>query len=148
MADDLTLVRGRHQIALGANVAYWDSYQQLNARSGGQFTFNGSLTGLGLADFLTGRLFRLEQGAPNILPMDQTYIGLYAQDAWRVTNRVTVNAGMRWEPYLRHERAERRDLHLQPRELPAGREEHRVPQRARRACSIRATRSTRAASRA
>ena len=100
VADDITLVRGRHQIALGANLAYWDSYQQLNARSGGQFTFNGSLTGLGLADFLAGRLFRLEQGAPNILPMDQTYVGLYAQDAWRLTDRITVNAGMRWEPYF------------------------------------------------
>jgi hypothetical protein len=100
VTDDLTVVRGSHQFGFGVNVAYWDSYQQLNARSGGQFTFNGSLTGLGLADFLTGRLFRLEQGAPNILPMDQTYIGVYAQDAWRVSDRVTVNAGVRWEPYF------------------------------------------------
>ena len=100
VSEDLTLVRGRHQVALGANVAYWKSYQELNARAGGQFTFNGGTTGLGLADFLTGNLFRLEQGAPGILPMDQTYIGLYAQDAWRVTDRVTVNGGLRWEPYF------------------------------------------------
>jgi hypothetical protein len=100
VADDVTIVRGSHQFGLGANVAYWDSYQQLNARSGGQFTINGSLTGLGLADFLSGRLFRLEQGAPNILPMDQTYIGLYAQDAWRISSRVTINGGLRWEPYF------------------------------------------------
>ena len=100
VADDLTVVKGRHQIGIGLNLAYWDSYQQLNARSGGQFTFNGSLTGLGLADFLAGRLFRLEQGAPNILPMDQTYVGVYAQDAWRATDRLTLNAGVRWEPYF------------------------------------------------
>ena len=100
VADDVTIVRGSHQIGLGANFAYWDSYQQLNARSGGQFTINGSLTGLGLADFLAGRLFRLEQGAPNILPMDQTYVGVYAQDAWRMSDRVTLNAGVRWEPYF------------------------------------------------
>ena len=27
------------------------------------------------------------------------YEGVYAEDAWRATSRVTVNAGIRWEPY-------------------------------------------------
>jgi hypothetical protein len=100
VADDLTLVRGRHQLAVGANFAYWTSETELNARSGGLWQFNGSQTGLGLADFLAGRMFRLEQGAPNVLPIDQTYIGLYAQDAWSATSRITVNAGVRWEPFF------------------------------------------------
>jgi hypothetical protein len=100
VADDLTLIRGRHQIAVGANFAYWTSDTELNARSGGLWQFNGSQTGLGLADFLAGRMFRLEQGAPNVLPIDQTYVGLYAQDAWSATSRVTVNAGVRWEPFM------------------------------------------------
>jgi len=100
VADDLTLVRGRHQMEFGGNLAYWTSESELNARSGGLWQFNGSQTGLGLADFLAGRMFRLEQGAPNVLPIDQTYLGLYAQDAWSATSRVTVNAGMRWEPFF------------------------------------------------
>lgn len=100
VTEDLTIVRGRHQYAVGVNAAYWDSYQELNARAGGQFTFNGGTTGLGLADFMTGRLFRLEQGAPGILPMDQTYLGVYAQDTWRLTDRVTINGGLRWEPFF------------------------------------------------
>jgi hypothetical protein len=45
-------------------------------------------------------LFRLEHGAPGILDMEQTYMGFYASDAWRVTNRVTVNGGLRWEPFF------------------------------------------------
>ena len=49
---------------------------------------------------MTGRLFRLEQSDPQILNIDQTYIGLYAQDAWRASDRVTVNMGVRWEPYF------------------------------------------------
>ena len=100
VAEDLTMVRGRHQLSFGANAAHWTSYQETNARSIGVFMFNGGATGSALADFLTGQLFRLEHAAPGILDMKQTYVGAYAQDAWRVSNRVTVNAGVRWEPFF------------------------------------------------
>ena len=100
VSDDLTVVKGRHQLTFGGNVAYWFSHQELNANSPGRFTFNGSATGLGLADFLTGQLFRLEQSDPQILEFDQTYIGAYAQDSWRLTDRLTANVGVRWEPYF------------------------------------------------
>ena len=100
VSDDLTIVRGRHQMTVGANVAYWNSHQELNARSPGSFSFNGNATGLGLADFMTGQLFRLEQSDPQILRLDQTYLGVYAQDSWRATDRVTANVGLRWEPFF------------------------------------------------
>jgi hypothetical protein len=32
--------------------------------------------------------------------MHYNYIGTYVQDAWRVTPRITVNAGLRWDPYF------------------------------------------------
>ena len=99
-SDDLTLVRGRHQIGVGATFSYWTSDQLINGRSVGNFTFNGSRTGLPLSDFLSGQLFRLEHGAPGLLPLDQTYIGLYAQDSWRLRDRITLNLGMRWEPFF------------------------------------------------
>jgi hypothetical protein len=47
-----------------------------------------------------GRVGRLEHGGPAILPMDQWYMGLYGQDTWRASSRVTINAGLRWEPYF------------------------------------------------
>ncbi|MET0214010.1 MAG: carboxypeptidase regulatory-like domain-containing protein, partial [Vicinamibacterales bacterium] len=100
ISDDVTLVRGNHQLALGGNVAYWTHYTVDGQRGVGLWTFDGSLTGLGMADFLTGRLARLEHARPGVLDLKQKYLGLYAQDTWRVSPRVTVNGGVRWEPFF------------------------------------------------
>jgi hypothetical protein len=98
--DDFSTVKGGHQLSMGADVAYWKYAGESHARSGGNWTINGQITGAGLADFLIGRVTTLEQGGPAIIPVDEKYIGLYAQDSWRATPRVTINGGLRWEPYF------------------------------------------------
>ena len=62
--------------------------------------FNGQTTGRGLADLMIGAVGSLEHGVPNLLIMDMPYAGLYGQDAWRVGDRVTLNYGVRWEPFI------------------------------------------------
>jgi hypothetical protein len=98
--DDYSTVKGAHQLSVGADVAYWKYAGESHARSGGNWTISGQITGAGLADFLIGRVTTLEHGGPAIIPVDQKYVGLYAQDTWRATSRVTVNGGLRWEPYF------------------------------------------------
>jgi hypothetical protein len=100
VSDDLTLVRGGHQLGLGATIAKWSTYIETCARCGGQWNFNGQVTGLGLADFLLGRVASLELGGPGGTDPEQWYVGLYAQDSWRATNRLTLNMGLRWEPFF------------------------------------------------
>jgi len=98
--NDLSLITGSHQLGLGASVAYWKVDQQTWARGSGQWTFNGAATGLGMADFLVGRLTRLDHSGLTGITFDQRYLGAYVQDTWRASSRVTINAGVRWEPFF------------------------------------------------
>jgi hypothetical protein len=98
--EDFSTVKGAHQLSMGADVAYWKYAGESHARSGGNWTISGQITGAGLADFLLGRVTTLEHGGPAIIPVDQKYIGFYAQDTWRARPRVTINGGIRWEPYF------------------------------------------------
>jgi outer membrane receptor protein involved in Fe transport len=100
VANDLSVVRGRHQLSFGGNASYWKLDSEDNARAAGDFNFNGTATGMGLADFLTGRASLVRHGAPGVLVMDQWYFGLYGQDTWRASDRLTFNGGVRWEPFF------------------------------------------------
>jgi hypothetical protein len=120
ISDELTLVRGSHQIGLGANIAYWHVEMWAFSRGNGEYTFNGQNTGLGLADFLLGRPSQFVQGSRIGLGFHHWYQGLYVQDAWRATNRITVNAGLRWEPYSGQEFEEGSVAHFSPERFRQG----------------------------
>src|SRR5688500_16364777 len=98
--DDLTMIRGNHQYGFGAQYAFWDSLSKANVRSPGTYAFDGGVTGIGLVDFMIGRPFTFIQSAPNTLDNRQHYFGLYAQDTWRLSSTVTLNYGLRWEPWF------------------------------------------------
>ena len=98
--DDFSLIRGRHQFGMGVSVAYWKVDQKTWARGSGQWTFTGQATGLGMADFLLGRVAVLDHSGLTGITFDQRYLGSYLQDTWRPNERMTVNAGVRWEPFF------------------------------------------------
>jgi len=100
VSDDLNLVRGNHQFALGGNIALWTVDQFAYRQDTANFVFNGQALGLGLADFLLGRVGTFNQGAPTAWSSRQNYLGVYGQDTWRVSQRLTVNLGVRWEPFF------------------------------------------------
>jgi hypothetical protein len=100
-SDDYSLIRGTHQIAFGATLAHWRSnLNSLTSPSLGGFNFTGIGTGLGMADFLTGNLSNFTQKSPSQTYMSQWYTGVYATDSWRATPKLTLNYGVRWEPWI------------------------------------------------
>jgi hypothetical protein len=100
LADDISIVRGAHQFSFGYSGFKYQHSQKANVFSGISFGFTGIASGSGMSDFLLGRLGSLTQGLPNTTFTNKWYQALYAQDAWKITPRLTINAGIRWEPFL------------------------------------------------
>jgi hypothetical protein len=100
VADDFDVIRGDHEMAFGAN---WirTKIETLNNRpTNGQFTFNGQASGLPLADFMLGVPSSFLQGNPVFDYDNNDYVGLYAQDNWKLRPNLSINMGVRWEPWL------------------------------------------------
>jgi hypothetical protein len=100
LQDGLTWSRGRHNITLGGN------YSRMNWTVGtvpqitfGSFNFTGTFTGLAFADFLLGypgTSSRLLNPRVNN-KIRQDIAGVYLSDSVRVSSRLTVDIGLRWD---------------------------------------------------
>ena len=100
IGDDVNVVRGNHQMTFGANLAQWRTVQRDSTNDVGNYAFTGTALGLGMADFLTGRLTTLTQQQPVQWSSRQSYVAAYAADVWKVMPKLTFNYGLRWEPFL------------------------------------------------
>jgi outer membrane receptor protein involved in Fe transport len=99
-SEDLSWVHGAHQLGFGAN--YIRSILNSNAytTSAGAFAFTAANTGSGLGDFMLGKPNTFQQASVGQFNFRDNYIGVYVQDTWKVNSRLTVNGGLRWDPYV------------------------------------------------
>jgi hypothetical protein len=99
--DNLSWTRGRHSLKFGAYFSPYQNNTRYDFYVNGEFFFYGPSTGVGsgvdLADFLMGLPDEYLQfgSAPSNIRSHQ-YAG-YGQDTWKVSNRVTLTFGMRYE---------------------------------------------------
>ena len=101
LADDVDWLVGNHQISFGGNWIHTKIETLNNRPTNGQFSFNGQGTGLSLADFMLGVVSGgVVQGNPVYDYDDHDYFGGYIQDDWRVRANLSLNLGMRWEPFI------------------------------------------------
>ncbi len=98
--DDVTVVRGAHQLAFGGHYMRSVVYSIAYAWSQGSYAFSSGGTGLSMGDFFTGQVNNLRQASPNYVNLFQDFFGAYGQDTWKITPKLTMTYGVRWEPFF------------------------------------------------
>jgi hypothetical protein len=105
--DNLTMVVRNHTLKFGVslqNIRFTDRYAPASL---GQYFFNGtytgapgvSNTGYGVADFLVDQMNSANVANAPTFRDQQWYDSFYVQDDWRVSHKLTINLGVRYDYY-------------------------------------------------
>jgi hypothetical protein len=104
--DDLHWVKGKHNFAFGGHFEM-SKYDVANVyQSYGSFTSGLAGTSLAIANvnamanFQIGFLTAFSQGNYELVKDRNHFPGAYAQDSWKITPRLTLNYGVRWEDFV------------------------------------------------
>ena len=100
-ADNISKVWGTHTMRFGAFFEHVTNNQPSNNYSNGEFNFSKTSpisSGNAYADMLLGRASSFDQQNYNVLHNEAySLFEFFAQDSWKVTRRLTVDYGMRFQ---------------------------------------------------
>jgi hypothetical protein len=104
--DALSWYHGKHAFKFGVEARFGANTEIRDRGSAGNFSFSaqgtssGSTGGNSFATFLLGNAYSGNIQASDQIPSRASYVSLFVQDDWRITDRLTINAGLRWEAEL------------------------------------------------
>ncbi len=97
VVNNTSWFKGDHSIKWGMEYRYSRNQDDFNQFAGGSFTFNDRVAGDALAQLLLGWTTRGQLVDTDILNTRSDYWGVYVQDSWKVSDRFTLNLGVRWD---------------------------------------------------
>ncbi len=95
-----TKVHGRHEIDFGMDVLREHSILDQDFLSDGNFTFGGRFSGDNLADFMLGKPSAFSQINTLYNSLFRNLYGLYFQDNFKATRKLSLSLGVRWNPFI------------------------------------------------
>jgi hypothetical protein len=97
ISDKISWIKGRHALKFGGLFLHIHHFSTSQYEGSGFFTFDGSYTGNAMADYLIGRSTNLlQQSSLDDNSVTSEY-QVFAQDDFKVTSRLTLNLGLRYE---------------------------------------------------
>jgi hypothetical protein len=95
---NLSWVKGRHLWQFGATaLREAEKILWTHTNSSGNPTFSGAETGNNWADYLIGKPITFGQYTPYFGDEHSVQLGFFAQDTYKVSSRLTLNLGIRWD---------------------------------------------------
>ena len=100
-SNTTTWLKGQHTLKGGLDLQYVEYRDQISFFDGeelGRYVFDGTFSGNAFADFLLGMPHATGYilPAPDVNPFS-TYYGFFAQDTWRPSRGLTIDAGLRYD---------------------------------------------------
>jgi hypothetical protein len=100
VGENVTWIHGRQQISMGGEWNHVHLTGHGTFQSNGDFFFSPAYTGLALADFELGDVTHFLQSTGQTLHEGLNQPSLYIQDNIHVTPNLSINPGLRWDPFL------------------------------------------------
>ncbi len=105
ISGDLTWIKGAHSLKFGVQASWLQTNFLSSQQASGIFNFNGQFTrnsstlagGNPLADFLLGESSSESLSNFAFLQFRAPWTHFFVQDDWKVTRRLTLNVGLRYE---------------------------------------------------
>lgn len=98
--DDVHWQLGRHNLAFGFHGEISKIDVNNLYRQPGNFTFNSNNSNDAIASFLFGYVYEFSQASGQFFNARDKFYGAYVQDSWKVMPRLTLNLGVRYEPFI------------------------------------------------